>query len=222
MFGIRMFAALTAGLALSGGAALAAGDVANGEKIALQGDGVGAPCIACHGPDGAGVDEAGFPRLPGLPADYIAKQIRDYKSGARNNPVMQANLSSLSEAQIVDVAAYYAGLPVPAMPGKPAPAEAMALGEKLATQGDWSRHLPACESCHGPGSAGVDANFPGIAGQHATYIRQQLEAWRQGARANDPLDVMSAVAERLTEAEIGAVAAYLAAQPVQSAQGGAK
>lgn len=222
MFGIRMFTVLTAGLALSGGAALAAGDPANGEKIALQGDGVGAPCIACHGPDGAGGDEAGFPRLPGLPAEYIAKQIRDYKSGARNNPIMQANLSSLSEAQIVDVAAYYAGLPVPAMPVRPVSAEATALGEKLATQGDWSRHLPACKTCHGPGSAGVDANFPGIAGQHPTYLRQQLQAWQQGTRANDPLDIMRAVAERLTDAEIDAVTAYLAAQPVQPAQGGAK
>ena len=192
------------------------------KRIALQGDGVGAPCIACHGPDGAGVDEAGFPRLPGLDAEYIAKQIRDYRSGARNNAIMQANLSSLSEQQIVDVAAYYAGLPTPVMSAKPVPEEKRALGEKLATQGDWSRHLPACERCHGPGSAGVDANFPGIAGQHATYIRQQLEAWRQGARANDPLDIMSAVAERLTEAEIDAVAAYLAAQPVKPTQGGAQ
>lgn len=213
---------LLAGLALSGGAALAAGNAAEGEKIALQGDGVGAPCVACHGPDGAGVDEAGFPRLPGLPAEYIAKQIRDYKSGVRNNPIMQANLSSLSEQQIVDVAAYYAGMPTPVMPVKSVPEQTLALGEKLVTQGDWSRHLPACESCHGPGSAGVDANFPGIAGQHATYIRQQLEAWRQGVRANDPLDIMSAVAERLTEAEIDAVAAYLAAQPVKPSQGGAQ
>lgn len=213
---------LLAGLALSGGAALAAGNAAEGEKIALQGDGVGAPCVACHGPDGAGVDEAGFPRLPGLPAEYIAKQIRDYKSGARNNPIMQANLSSLSEQQIVDVAAYYAGMPTPVMPVKSVPEQTLALGEKLVTQGDWSRHLPACESCHGPGSAGVDASFPGIAGQHATYIRQQLEAWRQGVRANDPLDIMSAVAERLTEAEIDAVAAYLAAQPVKPSQGGAQ
>lgn len=213
---------LLAGLALSGGAALAAGNAAEGEKIALQGDGVGAPCVACHGPDGAGVDEAGFPRLPGLPAEYIAKQIRDYKSGARNNPIMQANLSSLSEQQIVNVAAYYAGMPTPVMPVKSVPEQTLALGEKLVTQGDWSRHLPACESCHGPGSAGVDASFPGIAGQHATYIRQQLEAWRQGVRANDPLDIMSAVAERLTEAEIDAVAAYLAAQPVKPSQGGAQ
>jgi cytochrome c553 len=213
---------LLAGLTLSGGAALAAGNAAEGEKIALQGDGVGAPCVACHGPDGAGVDEAGFPRLPGLPAEYIAKQIRDYKSGARNNPIMQANLSSLSEQQIVDVAAYYAGMPTPVMPVKSVPEQTLALGEKLVTQGDWSRHLPACESCHGPGSAGVDASFPGIAGQHATYIRQQLEAWRQGVRANDPLDIMSAVAERLTEAEIDAVAAYLAAQPVKPSQGGAQ
>ena len=214
--------ALMAGLALSGSAALAAGNAADGERIAREGDGVGAPCLACHGADGAGTDEAGFPRLAGLDARYIVKQIRDYKSGARFNELMQANLSSLNEQQILDVAAYYAAMPVPVMQSKQVAAELMALGEKLATQGDWSRHLAPCESCHGPGNAGVDENFPGIAGQHATYIGQQLRAWREGTRQNDPLQLMAAVAERMTDAEIDAAAAYMAAQPGKATQGGTK
>lgn len=217
----RAFAVM-AGLALIGGSALAAGNAANGEKIALEGDGVGAPCLACHGADGAGMDESGFPRLAGLDASYMAKQIRDYRSGARFNELMQANLSSLNEQQVLDVTAYYAAMPVPAVQVKEVPAERLALGETLATQGDWSRHLAPCESCHGPGNAGVDANFPGIAGQHATYIGQQLRAWRDGTRQNDPLQLMAAVAERLTDAEIDAVAAYMAAQPGKATQGGTK
>jgi len=96
----------------------------------------------------------------------------------------------------------------------------MALGEKLALRGDWSKHVPPCESCHGPGNAGVGVSFPGIAGQHPNYIRQQLKAWQEGTRHNDPVQLMTAVAERLTDEEIEAVAAYLATQPAVLTEGG--
>jgi len=211
---------MLAGVVLASGTVQAAGVPADGQKIVMQGDGSGAPCLACHGMDGAGNDAGGFPRLAGLDAEYLAKQMRDYNAGTRVSPIMQPNVDNLSEQQILDVAAYYASQPVPAVKASSASEDVLALGEKLALRGDWSKHVPSCESCHGPGSAGVGSAFPGIAGQHPTYIRQQLKAWQDGSRHNDPVQLMTGVAERLTDAEIEAVAAYLAAQPVTVAEGG--
>lgn len=209
-----------AGTVLVWGTAQAAGVPEEGQKIVMQGDGSGAPCLACHGMDGAGNDAGGFPRLAGLDAEYLAKQIRDYNAGTRISPIMQPNVDNLTEQQILDVAAYYASQPAPEVEAPKADEEMMALGEKLATRGDWSKHVPSCDSCHGPGNAGVGQSFPGIAGQHPSYIRQQLKAWQDGSRHNDPVQLMTAVAERLTDKEIEAVAAYLAAQPVVYTTGG--
>ena len=92
------------GALFTAGAVHAQGVVANGQAVVMKGDGSGAPCLACHGMDGAGNDAAGFPRLAGLDADYIAKQIRDYNAGSRVSPIMQPNVDNLSEQQIQDVA----------------------------------------------------------------------------------------------------------------------
>lgn len=211
---------MLAGAVLASGAVQAAGVAADGQKIVMQGDGSGAPCLACHGMDGAGNDAGGFPRLAGLDVEYLAKQMHDYNRGVRVSPIMQPNVDNLSEQQILDVAAYYASQPIPAVKAPDVSDDVMALGEKLATRGDWSKHLPSCNSCHGPGNAGVGTAFPGIAGQHPTYIRQQLKAWQNGSRHNDPVQLMTGITERLTDAEIEAVAAYLAAQSVTVAEGG--
>lgn len=205
---------------LVSGAVQAQGVAANGQQIVMQGDGSGAPCLACHGMDGAGNNMASFPRLAGLDADYIAKQIRDYNSGKRVSVVMQPNVDNLTEQQILDVAAYYASQPVPKAEAASADAEVMALGEKMAKRGDWDNYIPACESCHGPDNQGMGTSFPGIAGQHPNYIKQQLNAWRSGERHNDPNQLMTGVAERLSEQQIEAVAAYLGAQQSVAAEGG--
>ncbi|MBA4502858.1 c-type cytochrome [Marinobacterium marinum] len=205
---------------LVSGAVQAQGVAANGQQIVMQGDGSGAPCLACHGMDGAGNNLASFPRLAGLDAEYIAKQIRDYNSGKRVSVVMQPNVDNLTEQQILDVAAYYASQPVPKVEAATADAEVMALGEKIAKRGDWNNYIPACESCHGPDNQGMGVSFPGIAGQHANYIKQQLNAWRSGERHNDPNQLMTGVAERLSEQQLEAVAAYLGAQQAVAAEGG--
>ena len=183
-----------------------------GQQIATQGNSRGAvACVACHGPTGAGNAAAGFPRLAGLNADYLTKQLRDYQSGARDNPIMQPIAQALDEQEQVSVSAYYA-----AQEGSPAPLIGRAdrapqsLGERLATRGAWERDVPECVSCHGPGGAGVGAAFPRLAGQHASYIEQQLQAWKQGSRDNDPNQLMRPVAEKLTDEESAAVAAYFA------------
>jgi len=189
------------------------GDPEQGAKLAAQGDGSGAPCLACHGADGSGNNAAGFPRLAGLDAGYLARQMLDYNSGDRVSPVMQPNIDNFNEQQIRDLAAYYANMPVPetTTPANVS-AEVLALGEKLANEGDWDNDIPPCSSCHGPGNRGVGETFPAIAGQHPNYIQSQLNAWRSNQRNNDPNQLMTAVAERLTEEQIDAVAAYLGSQ----------
>lgn len=208
-----------AGALLVSGAAQSQGVAANGQQVVMQGDGSGAPCMACHGMDGAGNNAAGFPRLAGLDARYIAKQIRDYNAGNRVSAIMQPNVDNLSEQQILDVSIYYANQPVPKV--QTGGDEALLiLGEKIASRGDWDNYIPACESCHGPDNQGMGASFPGIAGQHANYIRQQLDAWRNGARHNDPNQLMTGVAERLSKQQIEAVAAYLGSRQAMAAKGG--
>ncbi len=204
---------------LASGVVQAQGVAANGQQVAMQGDGTGAPCFACHGMDGSGNNVASFPRLAGLDADYIVKQIRDYNAGIRVSGVMQPNIDNLTEQQILDVAAYYASQPVPKAQASGDEA-LLKLGEKIAVRGDWNNYIPACESCHGPDNQGVGDNFPGLAGQHPNYIKQQLNAWRSGQRQNDPNQLMTGVAERLSEQQIEAVAAYLGAQQAVAAEGG--
>lgn len=187
--------------------------------ITRQGNGKGAaPCMACHGADGGGMAINGYPRLAGLAAAYIQQQLDDFANGTRANPVMQPNASALSEDERAALARYYSALPVPARLAGPAAAKPDADGERLAERGDWSRHLPACVQCHGPGGVGVGANFPPLAGQSAAYIASQLRAWQQGTRRNDPLQLMQHVAQQLTPQEVEAVAGWFAAQPLPATE----
>lgn len=88
--------------------------------------------------------------------------------------------------------------------------EILALGEELAVDGDWDRGIPPCFKCHAIGGVGVAPGFPPLAGQHASYVTRQLKAWKSGARANDPLELMKRLSENLTDEDIQAVAAYFA------------
>ncbi|GGC04151.1 cytochrome c [Marinobacterium zhoushanense] len=204
-----------AALLLTTALAQAAGDVDRGATIVMQGDGQGgAPCLACHGSDGAGNDGAGFPRLAGLDAGYLAAQLRDYREGRRISAVMAPNASRLNDQQIEDVAAYYTVQTLAVTPAE-LPADLLAKGEQLVKQGDWDNYIVPCETCHGPGAQGVGATFPGLSGQHSTYLRQQLEAWKNGTRNNDPNQLMLAIAARLSDEQIQAVSAYLSQQPTR-------
>lgn len=195
---------------MASSAAMAQGNPEQGASLVSQGDGSGVPCVICHGADGMGNDAGGFPRLAGLDAGYLAKQMEDYKAGRRSSAIMQPNVDNFSSQQILDIAAYFSALPATGpQASADAPAALLAAGEKLVREGDWDKHVPACSSCHGPSSQGVGSSFPAIAGQHPNYIRQQLSAWKKGERSNDPEQLMTAVAERLTDEQITAVAAYL-------------
>jgi cytochrome c553 len=131
----------------------------------------------------------------------------------------------LSAADRAAVSAYYAALPAPAesaaaLPtisaSSPAAAPASALvGATLATRGRWADKLPACEQCHGPGGRGVGPDFPALAGQSATYLSNQLTAWKTGARPPGPMGLMAIVAKKLSDAEVPAVADHFASLPAK-------
>ena len=203
-------------IAVALGAASAAqaleGDAKAGQQAA-------AVCTSCHQPDGGGMNIAGgqsWPRLAGLDADYLHKQLKDIKAGTRQSPVMMPFVSMLSDQQMRDVSVYYSQLPANAgKGGEQASAEDLAHGEKLATVGDWERYIVPCQSCHGPDNQGVGGAFPALAGQHAGYIADQLRAWKKGTRDNDPLHLMLAIAERMDEKDIRAVSLWLSRQPAK-------
>lgn len=199
-------AGMSAALALEGG------DVERGKTAA-------AICMACHQADGGGMDNAGaesWPRLAGQNAGYLYAQLQAFKDGSRSNATMLPFVSMLNDGQMRDLSAYYASLPMTA-PRQHADvsAEVLKAGEKLALRGDWERYIPACKSCHGAEQLGIGAVFPALAGQHPTYIAQQIKAWRAATRRNDPDQLMAAIAARMNEQDIDAVAAWLARQPVQ-------
>lgn len=193
-----------------------AGDAA---AIASRGNGRGAaPCVACHGVDGAGQAQAGNPRLAGLDAAYLEKQLDDFASGTRGSAVMQPNASALSTDERHALALYYSKLPLPpalATPATPMP-PADSLGARLATRGDWDRDVPGCVQCHGPAGIGVGAYFPPLAGQPPGYLAAQLQAWQQGTRHNDPLQLMQHLSTALSARDIQAVSAWFAAQPLRA------
>ena len=187
-----------------------------GEKLVSEGNGEGAAaCMACHGKDGAGKDGPGYPRLSGMNADYMARQLADIAAGDRENAIMKPIASALSERERRAASLYYASQPVTDVEVEADP-ETVEQGRMLGSYGDWSNKIPACTSCHGPGGRGVGSTFPAIAGQHPTYIEAQLKAWKSGKRHNDPNSLMKVVAQRLDAAEIEAVAAYFAGLPTTS------
>ena len=195
-----------------------------GERIASKGASQpgAVACASCHGPDGGGNEQSGFPRLAGLDATYLEKQLRAYQQGHRKNPVMAGMAAPLTDQDVKDVAAYYAAL-TPVSHAKAPEGVATAAGEQLASYGDMAnRGLPGCFLCHGPGGLGVGASFPPLAGQPYSYLLAQIQAWKSGARSGEPLGLMKAVADKLTDAEAESVAAYLAALPLTPANAPAK
>lgn len=166
-----------------------------------------APCASCHGSSGQG--QASFPRLAGLDAGYLARQLDDFAAGRRANAVMSPIAKALAPADRTAVSQYYSGLPVPAS----AAAVGDAAGARLALRGAWHKGVPACVQCHGPGGRGVGAAFPALAGQAATYLAAQLRAFRDGQRRNDPQQLMRTPAAKLTDDEINAVSQWFSVQP---------
>jgi cytochrome c553 len=219
--GAAVIALAIAGLRLAEAQSLARkGDPKHGAEIAKQGTAAGAPaCEACHSvngnPDGSGT----FPRLFGLPAYYLAKQISDYGSNERQNAIMALVAQALSEDDVADVVAYYAAAnePFPLFaPGDPA---LIARGRELAAVGNAEKGVPACNNCHGPGGIGLPPAIAPLAGQFASYIAAELQFWQKGERKNDGGAQMSALARRLDARDVAAVAAYYQQQVMAESVG---
>lgn len=178
--------------------------------IVTAGDGAAVACASCHGVDGAGNAQAGFPVLAHMPPAYFTKQIADFKAGSRANPIMSPIAAAMSAQDIEASARYYASLSRPDPKSTTADTTVLARGRDLAVGGAWDRDVPPCFKCHAADGLGVEPAFPPIAGQHAPYTVSQLQGWKTGARSNDPQGLMKSVAEKLTDEEIQAVAEYLA------------
>jgi cytochrome c553 len=179
-----------------------------GAEIAVQGTLAGAPgCAQCHAFNGASDGTGAFPRLARQSAYYLAKQLRDFASGVRDNAVMSPIAKAMTPTDIADVAAYYAGVQAPFLP-LPKPDTALVKqGEQIAAVGNESRSVQACNNCHGPGGAGELPAIPYLAGQYATYIALELRMWQHGFRKSSS-NGMALVSKQLTDQEIAAVAAY--------------
>jgi cbb3-type cytochrome c oxidase subunit III len=170
-----------------------------------------AVCSACHGPDGNATGP-GFPKLASQNPVYLAKQLHNFKLQGdakvpqRNNAIMAGYAAALSDTDIKNVSAFYA-----TQVWKPANAKSkdtVALGEKIWRGGIVEKAVPACAGCHSPNGAGIPVQYPRLAGQWGEYNEAQLTAFKTGTRKNSA--PMTAIASRLSEAEIKAVSDYAA------------
>ena len=170
-------------------------------------------CVACHGADGNSLLGM-YPSLAGQHAKYLEKQLKDLKLGmtsggkqGRYDPVMSGMAMPLSEQDMADLAAYYASLP---LAHNTTPEDVVEQGKVLYTAGDAERGLAACIACHGPRGNGTElSGFPKISGQHAEYIKSQLEKFRSAGRGNDMNAMMRDVAQKLTDNDIEVLSNYV-------------
>lgn len=175
-----------------------------------------APCLSCHARTDK--DDAFFPRLAGKPAGYLYNQLVNFQRGRRHFPLMTWMVAPLPDPYLHEIADYFAGANLPRPPAPPVlatPAE-RARGEALVRRGDPALRLPACAACHGAQLMGVQPAIPGLAGLPRDYINAQLGAWKNGDRHALEPNCMAEIARRLPLADVAAISAYLAAQPVPS------
>jgi cytochrome c553 len=165
-------------------------------------------CFACHGPGGNGAINPEWPKLAGQHSSYIAEQLGEFKGAQRKNPVMLGQASALSDDDMHNLAAYFAGQP--AVPGV-ASKDAIAVAQPLYRAGDAARGIPACAACHGPTGAGnAAAQFPRIGGQNSAYAANQLKSYKSGERgAAGKGQIMATIAAKLSDQEIQALSSYV-------------
>ena len=174
---------------------------------ATAGAGKVAVCAACHGVDGNSALGMN-PKLAGQNERYTLKQLMDIQSGARQIALMTGLLDNMSGQDLADIAAFYASQEGTVNGANP---ELVEAGESIYKAGIADLGVAACSACHSPSGSGVaQAGFPALGGQHADYISTQMKAFRSGTRNNDGESApMRIVSERLTDAEIEALASYI-------------
>jgi cbb3-type cytochrome c oxidase subunit III len=164
-----------------------------------------AVCAACHGADGNSAIAAN-PKLSQQHPEYLVKQLHEFKSGKRNDPVMKGFASMLTDEDMRNIAYWVASKPAKA--GFAKDKNLVALGERIYRGGIAERNIAACAGCHSPNGAGIPAQYPRLSGQHADYTVKQLNTFRDGSRGNSLQ--MTQVAAKLNDKEIKAVADYIA------------
>ena len=192
-------AATTAFAAEAEAPAAAKPDLAKGQATSTN------VCAACHTNDGSRGSPAN-PILQGQHPEYLVKQLSEFKSGKRVNAIMSGMAAPLSDADMKNVAAFYASKS--AKPGFAKNKELITLGEKIYRGGIADKQVPACAGCHSPNGAGIPAQYPRLGGQHSDYTEAQLTAFRAGGRPNSPQ--MLAIAAKMSDREIKAVSDYIA------------
>jgi cytochrome c553 len=170
-----------------------------------------ASCVRCHGLHGAGRGSGAFPRLDILSADYLFDQLQAYASGRRHSGFMQPVAAELEPAEMRRLADYYARhRPQQATKGTRPDAATAELGRKLVEEGLAEHGLPSCNSCHGDDEAARNRFYPTLAGQYAGYTADQLRLFKAGKRRGTPAaEIMSVIAQRMTEAQIDGAATWL-------------
>jgi len=167
-------------------------------------------CGTCHGQQGNGTQPK-FPRLAGQNANYLATQLKAFRSQERGDPdalgYMWGMAAELDDDSIAALAAYYAAQKPEA--GPRADQAAISRGREIYQNGITAEGVPACSSCHGPDAHGQQ-DFPRLAGQHEQYILKQLSSFQSNMRK---VAIMHGVAQNLRVTEMESVAAYLQSQP---------
>jgi cytochrome c553 len=178
----------------------AAGNAEQGKKNS-------AVCAGCHGADGNSPINPLWPKIAGQHPQYIEKQLKAFKSGDRTDPTMAPMAMPLSDQDMADLAAYFSSQPRQIGQTK---ADQASAGETLYRAGKSETGVAACMACHGPaGSGNPLANYPALAGQHATYVEKALKDFRDGRRTKDTAKLMQGVVARMTDEEMAAVAQYI-------------
>jgi len=175
-----------------------------------------AACTACHGEQGRAGQDGYYPRLAGKPQEYLYHQLLNFRDGRRRYSPMNHLVRGLPDAYLHEIAGYFADRCVP-YPPPVAPAVSAATleqGRVLALHGDPARGLPACAACHGDTFSGLAPAIPGLLGLPRDYIGAQIGGWKNGLRHAAAPDCMADIADRLTPEDIGALSAWLSAQPV--------
>jgi cytochrome c553 len=182
-----------------------------------------AACAACHGSAttppaalGAGGERQYFPRIAGKPAGYLYNQLINFREGRRQYPLMTWMVQHLSNDYLHEIADYFSAqhLPAPVLDRASLPAAELERGRQLVLRGDTALKVPACIACHGERLSGALPAIPGLLGLPRDYINAQFGAWRNGSRHALAPDCMGSIANRLSLADVSAISAWLASEPL--------
>lgn len=173
-------------------------------------------CTACHGKQGRAASDGFYPRIAGKPPGYLYNQLVNFREGRRRYPLMIYMVDHLSDAYLHEIADYFSTLQPPYPPPQATTASPAVLqrGQQLTQLGDAAKKVPACVACHGQALTGMMPSIPGLIGLPRDYLNAQFGAWKNGTRHAAAPDCMAQIVSRLSDDDMNAAAAWLAAQPM--------